>query len=569
MAMIYYVVDTNVIIDYTGIIPNGKLLTLDSPSVNLGGQCLVVPVAVVNELGRFKNERTDRGRAAREALNRLSAITERENVRIEDVNTLKKPIMVETGGYYIKVLPVNERFGRAISFEPSKDDMDGQIILATLATLCDASGVPANGRRIGRRQRRKLDPSRAVLLTNDRGMGIRARAQGLLARQFRYNMPAPYTGRRDLQVPDKLYQKFFSEGRLTVEEWERAMPKEEPLVENEFLIMYPESGEYPGSYTESRYLHIGRYDASSQEIKRIKHWLRSPVTPRNAGQAILAEALVDKDIDCVICTGPAGTGKTYMTTVCGYDFCKQHRYKGVIVVPCYPEEQKHLGALPGDLDAKMDPTVRPHKMALLNFFLAKTELCAKYSATNQVEPVAVTSDAEASPTDENGDEPILAPSDNPSAETQKTEEKDRASARKGVKNSKRGRKKAEDKKKSPLQQAESDVEEAWKALFRNIPVFNARGLSFPEMFVLYDEFQDQNRGQALTLLTRIGAGSKMVITGDVEQIHAAYLDRDNNGLVIARQVFKGEPRVAQVTFLPSEVVRHALVQCIIERAGKI
>jgi predicted ribonuclease YlaK len=561
--MTYYVVDTNVIIDYTDIIPNGKPLTLDTPSVDLAGHCLVIPVAVIKELDKFKNEQGDRGHAAREALKRLDAITQRMNVNIKNVNTLKSPIMVENGGYSIQVLPVDYRFCGAVSFRPASDDMDGQIILATLAALCTANNQPVDGSPVSFD---KLNKKSVVLLTNDRGMAIRARTQGIDAMQFRYSVPAPYTGRRDLAVPDKLFLKFFSEGRLSNEEWQQALPNEEPLVANEFLIMRPESGVYPEGFVRGKYWHVGRFDAASREIQRLKHWLRSPVEPRNEGQVTLAEALVDPNITCVICTGPAGTGKTYMTTVFGLDACRKHRFDGVVVVPCDPENSSKLGALPGDLDAKMDPSVRPHKNALENYTMREKKRFAAACANNP----SVTTTVPVG--DEESDSALASLVDEQApADISQTDDKGEATTKRPkVRATKKRNKDSSNKEKKPLlEQVEDEVETLWKAWFRNIPVYHARGLSFPGKLVLYDEFQDQSRRQAYNLLTRKGEGSMMVITGDVEQIHSAYLDRENNGLVYARQVFKGHPLVAQITFTSGEIVRDPLVQYLVEQDGKM
>ena len=543
MAMKYYVVDTNVIIDYTDIIPNGKPLTLDTPSVDLTGQCLVVPVAVIKELDKFKNEQGDRGHAAREALKRLDAITQRANVNIKDVNTLKSPVMVENGGYSILVLPVDYRFCNAVSFRPTSEDMDGQIILATLATLCAANGQPVDGSQVNFD---KLNKKAVVLLTNDRGMAIRARTQGIVATQFRYSVPAPYTGRRDLAVPDKMFLKFFSEGRISNEEWQQAFPNAEPLVANEFLVMRPESGVYPEGFVREKYWHVGRFDAASREIQRLKHWLRSPVTPRNEGQVMLADALVDPSITCVICTGPAGTGKTYLTTVYGVDSCRMHRFDGVVVIPCDPENSGKLGALPGDLDAKMDPTVRPHKNALENYVLmAKKRFASACANIPSVATTVPTYDDEPAANHDSEDSALAALVDEEiPADIKQTE------GAEGETTAKKPKAKATKKR-------------------TKTPVYHARGLSFPGKLVLYDEFQDQSRAQARNLLTRIGEGSKMIITGDVEQIHSAYLDRENNGLVYARQVFKGHPLVAQITFNSSEIVRDPLVQYLVEQDSKM
>ncbi|MBR5388999.1 PhoH family protein [Candidatus Saccharibacteria bacterium] len=584
----YYVVDTNVIIDYTDIIPNGEPLTLEKPTIDLTGHCLVIPETVLNELDKFKSDQNDRGHAAREALGRLSSIFKQVNVNIEDVNTLKHPIMVENGGYSILALPVDCNFYKSFSFKPADDDKDGQIILAALATLCCANGVPVTGKRLWWWRRRKLCNNNVVLLTNDRCMAVRARAHGIAAERFKYSTPAPYTGRRDLAVPDKLFIKFYSEGRLSNEEWQQAMPKEEPLVANEYLIMQPESGKYPEGFNREDYAHVGKYNVDAQSIERLQYWRRAPVTPRNEGQAIFNDALADPNITCVIGTGPAGTGKTYLSTVYGWQACKEHRFDGVVVVPCDPENSNRLGALPGDMDAKMDPTVRPHKNALENFFLENWGRFASSCANNpsitttdpssEEESAASEEEATPDPELEEGAAPTSQSEGESSAINTQAKPRDGATAKKAKTKSpaasdkprhsksrdKDDKKEKKRENKPLLSQVDSEVETVWGAWFRNTPIYFARGLSFPGRLVLYDEFQDQNRAQAFNLLTRKGGGSKMVITGDIEQIHSAYLDRDNNGLVYARQLLKGHPLVAQITFLPSECVRDPLVRFVVE-----
>ncbi|MEE0888494.1 MAG: PhoH family protein, partial [Candidatus Saccharimonadaceae bacterium] len=82
---------------------------------------------------------------------------------------------------------------------------------------------------------------------------------------------------------------------------------------------------------------------------------------------------------------------------------------------------------------------------------------------------------------------------------------------------------------------------------------------------IYDEFQDQNAIQADTLIKRIGEDGKMILTGDVEQIHVPWLDQTNNGLIYASRLLKDNSMVAQVHFTEEEVVRHALVKEITKR----
>ena len=98
-----------------------------------------------------------------------------------------------------------------------------------------------------------------------------------------------------------------------------------------------------------------------------------------------------------------------------------------------------------------------------------------------------------------------------------------------------------------------------------MPVESARGRDFSYEIALYDEFQDQNVTQADTLIKRLGMNGKIVITGDVEQVHAPYLDSGNNGLVYATQLFYNNPMVAHVNFTEEEVIRHPLVKIVAEQ----
>ena len=109
----------------------------------------------------------------------------------------------------------------------------------------------------------------------------------------------------------------------------------------------------------------------------------------------------------------------------------------------------------------------------------------------------------------------------------------------------------------------------WQNWFVSVPIENARGRDFSHELAIYDEFQDQNRQQADTLIKRIGEEGKIILTGDIEQIHAAYLDRSNNGLIYASQQLIDDEAVAQVHFIEKEVVRHPLVQRIAQRQAKL
>jgi phosphate starvation-inducible PhoH-like protein len=81
------------------------------------------------------------------------------------------------------------------------------------------------------------------------------------------------------------------------------------------------------------------------------------VRPRSAGQARYMKALVDNEL--VFCIGPAGTGKTYLAVAMAVSLLRRGRIKKIVLVRPAVEAGEHLGFLPGDLEAKINPYLRP------------------------------------------------------------------------------------------------------------------------------------------------------------------------------------------------------------------
>lgn len=92
-----------------------------------------------------------------------------------------------------------------------------------------------------------------------------------------------------------------------------------------------------------------------------------------------------------------------------------------------------------------------------------------------------------------------------------------------------------------------------------------RGRSITNTFILIDEAQNTTPNQMLGIITRAGAGSKIVIVGDPEQIDNPRLDKYNNGLVYAAEHMKGSKQVMQLTFTDEECTRSPLAKEAAER----
>lgn len=522
-----FVLDTNILVDYPDVIPGEDGKKPVEPTVDLEKAHIIIPTAVIRELSKFKKETTERGKAARVVLRRLRDLFENNLHSIRSIYNLKAAIDTANSEQKISILPVHKNFHRSLAFEPAKDDMDGQVILTAMAASCIVKGYAVDGTYVGNEIDTTLFRD-VVLLTNDNGLAIRARERGILTSRYGYKHPAPYTGRRDIVVPDEIFFEFWNARRVSREMFEDLMPPETPkLVANEFIIMkLAEAESYPPDYdaNDPYFGYIGRYDLEEDAIVPLKFVSSFPIRPRNAGQAIYAEALANSQFAAVVCTGPAGSGKTYMATVFGYNACKNGQFIGVTIVPC--EGRSNLGALPGDLDEKMDPDVQPIKNALRNYLISDDSKLRK--EIENLRKFGTGKEAKKACSDCNGEE------NTPEKRSIKTKLKDR-------------------------------VDLIWDNWFSNIPIESARGRDFSYELAIYDEAQDQNVSQMDTLIKRLGADGKIVITGDIDQIHAPYLDRDNNGLVYAKATLLGSPLVAQVCFTEDEVIRHPLVKEVARR----
>lgn len=541
-----FVLDTNVIIDYVDVIPGEDGKPPVEPTIDLSDAHIVIPSVVVRELSNFKKEKTDRGKTARTALKRLRKLAEHSfctlnesyllDAAIEPISCFEEDPDVSlevlkeafNSEQLISILPVHKNFRKSLPFHPSDTDMDGQIILTALTVGMIQHGLPIDGTADVQVVADSYFND-VILVTNDNGLAIRARERGIRTERYGYKYPAPYTGRRDVIVPKELFCEFINTGEVQLEMWEKYMPDEPELVPNEFIVMHlSKSADYPPGFNpweDPYFSHIGRYEIREEAIVRLRYTRDFPVGLQNAGQAIYAEALMDPNISAVICVGPAGSGKTYMATVYGYNACKNGEYIGVTVVPC--DSRSKLGALPGDLDEKMDPDVQPLKNALRNYLLNEDAQLKK--ELSNLKKFGTGSE--------------------------------------GKKKAKSQGCSCEDapEKRSIKAKLSDRVDLIWDNWFSNIPIEHARGRDFSYELALYDEFQDQNISQADTLIKRLGTDGKIIITGDIEQIHAPYIDPTSSGLTYASRILMGSPLVAQVCFTEEEVIRHPLVKMVATR----
>ena len=201
-----------------------------------------------------------------------------------------------------------------------------------------------------------------------------------------------------------------------------------------------------------------------------------PIKPKTLGQKRYVDAIKENTITLGI--GPAGTGKTYLAVAAAVAAFRERTVNRIILTRPAVEAGERLGFLPGDLQNKVDPYLRPLYDALYDMLGAET--FQKYQERGSIEVA---------------------------------------------------------------------------------PLAYMRGRTLDDSFIILDEAQNTTREQMKMFLTRLGFGSKIVITGDVTQIDLP--DDKVSGLKDAVRVLDGVKDIAICRLTAADVVRHALVQEII------
>lgn len=202
-----------------------------------------------------------------------------------------------------------------------------------------------------------------------------------------------------------------------------------------------------------------------------------PVKPKTLGQKEYIASVLKNTV--TIGVGPAGTGKTYLAVAAAVQAFREKQVNRIILTRPAVEAGERLGFLPGDLQSKVDPYLRPLYDALFDMLGAETY--NKYLERGNIEVA---------------------------------------------------------------------------------PLAYMRGRTLDDSFIILDEAQNTSREQMKMFLTRLGFGSKIVITGDITQID---LPGDKpSGLKDAMKILKGVEGVSICQLTQQDVVRHVMVQRIIE-----
>ncbi|MBE9028604.1 PhoH family protein [filamentous cyanobacterium LEGE 11480] len=222
----------------------------------------------------------------------------------------------------------------------------------------------------------------------------------------------------------------------------------------------------------------------------LEHIRQDVLAKSRKGEVIRAKTLKQQQYvqsvrkhDLTFCIGPAGTGKTYLAAVLAVQALLANQFERLILTRPAVEAGEKLGFLPGDLQEKVNPYLRPIYDALHEF----------------VDPDKITGLIE-------------------------------------------------------------------RQVIEIAPIAYMRGRTLSNAFVIVDEAQNTTAAQMKMLLTRIGQNSKMVVTGDITQTDLPR--HEDSGLAVAEKILSNVEGIAFCRLNRTDVVRHPLVQRIVEAYDK-
>ena len=456
-----FVLDTNIILH-------------DSRSIyNFQENDLVIPIAVIEELDKFKKSTDVLGYNAREFMRKIDILSADKNFFKGEGFSLGK-------GLGTLRVEINHPFPLELqgSF---KDDIQDHRILAVAIWV------------------KNQNPQRFVaLVTKDVNLRMKARALGMVAQDYltdRIEEKHIEKNEKRVQVinnlPKNLVERVAS-GGITVDEVRYKKQPANQLYKFRYEVL-------PGAATQAtgpqgadaqngavqksegkrklayEYL-LARFDAPTNSIVPVKPCTAYGIQPRNSEQVFAMDALMNPQVQLISLTGTAGTGKTLLALAAALE--QADNFSQILLArPVIPLKNQEIGYLPGDAKDKIGPYMLP---LYDNLAVIKKQFGISSKENVKIE----------------------------------------------------------------------DMLRREKLLIS--PLAYIRGRSLSNVFFIIDEAQNLTPHEVKTIITRAGEGTKIVFTGDIQQIDQPYLDKWSNGLTHINDKLYGEPLFEHVNLTKGE-----------------
>lgn len=417
---------------------------------------VVIPMAVIEELDKFKKYQDELGRNARQVIRMLDQL--RENGKLGKGVSLKKVSKIATGKLFVlTATSLDSELGSAMreifNSDLGTDSPDNRILRVAFALSKMLKQV--------------------VFISKDINLRLKADALGIKVMDFereKIDYNALYNGYRPIEADEALIREFTAAKVIDGTQFN--------LHPNEFVFFQdtanPKNNAL-GRFHNDNMLHLlepGRYD---------KMW---NITARNKEQRMAFDILLDPTVKLVTLVGGAGTGKTLLA-IAGALECALHNnlYEKILVSRPIIPLGNDLGFLPGDKEAKLSHWMQPI-FDNMNYLLRNNNEKSKHHRS--------------------------------SASSLSVDQL--------------------------INSRKIELE----------AITYIRGRSIPKQFVIIDEAQNLTPHEVKTIISRAGEDTKMVLTGDPQQIDNPYLDASSNGLTYTAERMKNTFLHAHISLQKSE-----------------
>jgi PhoH-like ATPase len=415
---------------------------------------IFIPIKVLEEIDKHKKRQDTVGHHARQTIRHFDSL--------RGSGSLSKGVRIEKGLGVLRVIKASE-----ICLDELPRDLTHQVadhlILGTALTV-----------------KKDMPRRKTIVVSRDINMRVIADALGMLTEDYSNSQVVDdsnkiYEGFTKVLVDEELVNQFYLGDDIYLDE-DIVLEQGIRLHPNEFVMLVSSSNEKKTALSR-----FTSYPMPLRHIRDFKNELMWGVLPRNKEQSFAFDLLFDDDIPLVSLIGKAGSGKTLMAIAAGLEQGlggKGDQYRRIIISRPVQPLGKDIGFLPGTLEEKMLPWLKPIQDNIRHLMGDDRTMLEAYVEKGKIEVEALT---------------------------------------------------------------------------------YIRGRSISNAFVIIDEAQNLTAHEVKTIITRIGENTKIVLTGDIEQIDNVYTNETSNGLTYAVEKFKDSELAGHITFRKGERSKLATV----------